>query len=169
MFLISSVALKSHAAGDAATKQLVKPYIPKVELVGATRISYMFWKLYDMRLYAEAGEWQEGKPFAIELNYLRAFKGVDIATRSIAEIRKQGFTDETKLSLWLNELSAIFPDVNKQDRLIGIAGPQGNAIFYFDEKFVGTIEDPAFSQWFFNIWLGENRLKPKLRKQLLNL
>ena len=49
-------------------------YVPEAQLVGEARMTYLFWKVYDARLYAPEGKWQPTQPFALELKYLRKLK-----------------------------------------------------------------------------------------------
>ena len=100
--------------------ELVSRYVPDAEKVGEGRLTVMVWDVYDASLYAPKGEWEEDKPFALKLTYLRDIKGKKIADRTIEEIRKQGFDDEVKLADWHAQLIRIFPDVNEDTSLVGI-------------------------------------------------
>jgi hypothetical protein len=63
-------------------------------LLGESRLSVLFWDIYDAGLYVTDGIYDPNKPFALALSYLRPFSGSDIAERSIEEIRNQGSDDE---------------------------------------------------------------------------
>jgi hypothetical protein len=41
--------------------------------------------------------------------------------------------------------------------------------FFYNKRFIGSLNDTAFSSAFSAIWLSENTLKPKLRNQLIGL
>ena len=145
----------------------VSASVPQARLVGEARMTYLFWDVYDAKLYARNSKWRSDEPFALELAYLRDLKGKAIAKRSIEEIRKQGFTDEPTLSLWYKQLTSILPDVNNGMRLTGVVNANSHTEFYLDGKQIAYVDDPLFSKWFFNIWLGEATSEPKLRQQLL--
>ncbi len=142
-------------------------YVPEAKRVGGGRLSFLFWDVYDITLYAPKGSWQQDKPFAIELSYLMDIEARKIADRSIEEMRKQGIKDEIKLATWHNQISKIFPDVSEGIKLVGICTKNGESIFMRDGEIIGRISDEEFSEAFFNIWLGEKTSAPDLRSQLL--
>lgn len=145
----------------------IRTYVHAAQKVGEGRLTYLLWDVYDATLYAPDGSWQEGQPFALRLSYLRKIEGKKIADRSVEEMRKQGISDEVKLAAWHAQMSEIFPDVDEGVSLTGIYTEKGEAVFYKNNKEIGTIRDPAFSQAFFNIWLGEDTSAPDLRRKLL--
>lgn len=142
-------------------------YVPDARKVGDGVLSYLFWGVYKATLYAPGSRWRADAPFALSLDYMRELKGRDIAERTIAEIRDQGFTDEAKLLTWQEKLAALFPDVTEGDRLTAVRHADGRTLFYRDDKRIGMIDDPAFGARFFDIWLGEKTSEPKLRRKLL--
>ena len=73
--------------------------LPNLVLLGESRLSVLFWDIYDARLYVVGESYDPEKPFALSLDYLRGFSGTDIAKRSIEEIRKQGFGNGSVLAL----------------------------------------------------------------------
>jgi hypothetical protein len=145
----------------------VSTYIENPKPVGEARLEVMFWDIYDAQLIAPDGKFDPQKPFALSLTYLRDFKGKSIASRSIDEMRKQGMTDEVKLAKWYEKMEQVFPNVNEGENLTGVVDSAANSHFYFNDQKVGTISDPEFSQWFFNIWLSEKTSEPEIREQLL--
>lgn len=153
----------------SVNQSVIKKYLSDAELVGEARMTYLFWKVYDARLFAANGTWQSDQPLALELSYLRKLNGEAIAERSIVEIRDQGYTNEVKLRRWLDQMREIFPDVDDTSTLVGIADDQRNTRFYLNGKFIGEVIDPDFTRQFFNIWLGEKTSEPRLRNQLLNI
>ncbi len=143
--------------------------VPDAKPVGTARLSKLVWDVYDATLYAPDGQWSDAQPFALSLHYLMALDGQDIAERSVAEIRKQGFGDEVKLAAWYSQMKAIFPDVRKGSEITGIYQPDAPTAFYLGSESLGQIRDPEFGRWFFNIWLGDNTSEPDIRKQLLGM
>ncbi|MFC3121020.1 chalcone isomerase family protein [Agaribacter flavus] len=152
----------------AEAKSYIK-YIDDPKTVGKTRLEVLFWDIYDAELVAPKGQWSKDKPFALSLTYLRAFDGKEIASRSIDEIRDLGMEDERKLAKWFEQMQILFPDVKEGNTITGIVDDRAYSIFYFDEQRLGVVEDPEFSQWFFDIWLSEKSSEPKMRKRLLGL
>jgi hypothetical protein len=152
----------------AETKPVLQ-HMPDAQKVGAGRLSFLFWDVYDATLYAPEKRFNAVQPYALKLSYLLELKGTDIAERSVEEMRKQGFKDEAKLSEWQNEMEKLFPDVKEGSVLTGVRDANGDAVFYLNDAFIGKIKDKAFTERFFAIWLDKNTSEPALRKQLLGL
>lgn len=147
----------------------IRAFIPDAQKVGQARMTYLFWDVYDATLYAPKGKWQEGKPFALQLSYMRNLEGKKIADRSAEEIRGQGFTDEVKLATWHAQMRQIFPDVDKGVSLTGVYTEDGSTIFYRDSTEIGRVKDPDFGKAFFGIWLNKKTSAPDLRRKLLGV
>jgi len=105
--------------------------------------------------------------YALELHYLRDFKGRDIAGRSITEMRRVGPFSETQAQAWLLAMVAAFPDVAAGDRLTGLHLPGRGAQFYINGRPTAQIADAEFARLFFGIWLSEQTSAPQLRLALL--
>jgi len=165
-YIIALLIIISFGA-KAATAAGISEWVPQAKLVGQARMTYLFWHVYDAKLFAVDGKWQASAPFALELSYLRDLDGEAIAKRSVEEIRKQGFSDEAVLARWYQQLSAILPNVKKGTRLTGVVDQNRHTRFYLDGQPLAVVNEPLFSTWFFNIWLSEATSEPKLRAQLL--
>lgn len=156
------------AGGPAlAMSQTVQQELTNPARVGQGKFTYYFWDVYNATLYAPEGQWNQSGPFALTLEYLRDFEGRDIAKRSIEEMEKQGATNKQQLSDWQAQMEQIFPDVEDGDALTGVVTREGNTRFFFNGSLIGEVEDPAFTQRFFDIWLAENTSEPELRQKLL--
>ena len=142
-------------------------YIPQPELVNQTRLTHLFWDVYDIALYAPQGEYKTNAPFALEITYLMNLKGKDIAKVAKKEMRRLGMKDTKTLELWHQKMLEIFPDVQEGERLVGIKGADGYTYFYNDSQFIGSVQDHSFSQYFFDIWLSPETSRPDLRRKLL--
>lgn len=151
----------------ANASEYISQYVPEAEKVGAGRLSVMIWDVYDAALYAPQGQYNENKPFALELTYLRHIPGEKIADKSVEEIRDQGFSDEVKLADWHAQLKNIFPDVEEQTSLTGIYTKSGETVFFNGDQEIGRINTAEFGKYFFNIWLGKQTSAPALRAKLL--
>jgi hypothetical protein len=151
----------------ANTAKLENLIINPVKVGQTSRMTYLFWDVYDATLYAPNGKYKANNPFILQLDYLRDLKGEDIAQRSIEEMKKQGYSDEAKLTLWLDSMKNIFPNVRNGSQLIGLRNSDGESLFYSGEQLLGKIEDPDFTKHFFDIWLSEKTSEPEMRKELL--
>jgi len=150
-------------------KQITKQYIKNPKVVGEARLKIMFWKIYDAKLSAADGLWNNDTPFALSLTYLRDFDGEEIASRSVDEMRDIGYDDEVLLANWYEQMRAVFPNIKEGENITGVMDANRHTIFYHEGKLIGSIDDKTFAQSFFGIWLNEKTSEPKMRKQLLGL
>ncbi|MBC6445261.1 MAG: chalcone isomerase family protein [Alphaproteobacteria bacterium GM202ARS2] len=161
------VLMAPHTAVGEANRDNLAVYMSNPQPVGSGRLTYVFWDVYDIVLYASNGTFKSGEPYALSLSYLRELSGEELAERSVEEIEEQGFTDKKRLAAWQRQMTAIFPDVDEGITLTGVRDQNGNAIFYSNGKRIGTIKDRRFTRWFFGIWLSKKSTLPELRNQLL--
>jgi hypothetical protein len=168
---VEPVAKPIQPMQKASDKPTVAQLVPQAQSVGQGLFRYMFWRVYEAELLAPAGQWRDPQgydsPFALQLTYLRDLSGAAIAERSVEEMREQGFSDEAKLAIWLDYMTALFPDVSKGTRLIGVHVPGVGAHFFQADAYLGEVPDAQFSRKFFDIWLSENTTAPGLRRLLL--
>ena len=137
---------------------------------GAARLTFWGFEVYDASLWVgngfQADLWDR-RPLAIELRYLRAFEGRDIAQRSLDEMARMAPVSPAQSELWLAEMKNAFPDVKKGDRLVGIYDPGKGARFFYNGSPTGTVRDAEFAQRFFGIWLDRRTSEPAMREALL--
>jgi hypothetical protein len=135
---------------------------------GKGKLTWLGFEVYEAVLYTPNGKFEARGPMALTLTYLRDFKGQAIADRSRDEINKMnGLATPAQLTLWREAMVKIFPDVKKGQALTGVQRSDGATAFYLNEQLIGSIDDPAFSQAFFAIWLDPRTSAPALRKTLL--
>lgn len=143
------------------------PHLSNFDAVGSGTLRFFGLRLYDATLWSAGGVWSASRPYALELVYARSFDGGAIAQRSIEEMRAQRPWPEATLARWEKDMRALFPDVDKGDRLIGVRMPGAGATFYSGSRKLGQINDEAFADAFFGIWLSPATRAPDLRAQLL--
>lgn len=167
--LVLAGALPVHASGGAVP-QTVAAALAEKQALASTRLRIWGFEVYDARLWARPGfdlPDFETLPFALELAYLRNFKGADIARRSIDEMRQAGPLDEADAARWLEAMTALFPDVRRGDRITGVHLPGSGARFYLNDRLLGEVAEDRFSRRFFGIWLSERTSQPRMREALL--
>ena len=121
--------------------------------------------VYEATLWA-GGDDPLRPPLALKLTYKRNVSGRDIADASVKEIRNLGIADDARLKGWGERMVGIFPDVRPGDHIVGVQMPDA-ARFYFNDRSIGTIDDPDFARAFFAIWLDAKTSAPDLRAALL--
>lgn len=143
------------------------PQLSGYATVGSGTLRYFGLRIYDATLWSPGGAWSAGKPYALELRYARRFEGAAIARRSIEEMRAQRDHPAATLARWEAQMRALFPDVEAGDRLTGVRIPGAGAAFYSGTRKLGQIDDEAFADAFFGIWLDPASSAPELRNRLL--
>ena len=144
--------------------------LPGAHLSGQGLLRVWGFQVYRSRLWVQPGF--QASDYAshgltLKLEYLRNFKGADIARRSLEEMRSIGTFSAEQGDRWERALSALMPDVVPGDRLLGLHRPGQGAHFFRGERDLGRIDDPLFSRLFFGIWLHPNTSAPALRQALL--
>ncbi len=161
-----------HVDAHASTRPPpeLRAALPEAQRGGEARLTYWGFNVYDASLWTGAGfrsgDWPR-HAFALELHYLRAFDGEDIAKRSADEMRRAGPMTAAQSSQWLDAMKAAFPDVKKGDRLLGLYEPGVGVRFFHNGTPTGTVRDADFAQRFFGIWLGPRTSEPAMREALL--
>lgn len=148
----------------------LRPTVPGADLSGQARLKFWGFEVYEATLWVAPGFAEDGyerSRFALELAYLRNFKGADIAERSLAEMRRQGPMTPAQETAWNSQMRALFPDVNAGDRITGVHQPDTGAVFWSNGRLLGEVRDPVFSRRFFGIWLSPQTSEPQLRRALL--
>jgi hypothetical protein len=148
---------------------LVNKDFPGLKELGEGRLRFIGIHVYDASVWIPGPAFSAKDPYALELRYAITINGPALTERSIKEMRGQGYKDEAKFAVWRKEMDRVFPDLKPGDRLVGVHVPGKEARFYSQEKFLGTVADPAFAQAFFAIWLDEKTSQPGLRAKLLKL
>lgn len=155
----------------ATTPTVLSPALPDHARLGTARLRYWGFDVYDSSLFAPPGfdiQRFEGLPFSLELRYLRGFKGADIAARSIEEMQGLAPIEPAQARRWRDTMAALFPDVQRGDRITGVHLPGQGARFYLNGQWLGEVADDAFSRLFFGIWLSPKTSQPRLREALIS-
>ena len=153
-----------------ALPQELRLALPAASLSGQALFSYWGFEVYQATLWVGPGfaaQSYEQSPFALELAYLRDFKGADIARRSMSEMRRQEAIAPAQEAAWETRMRALFPDVGKGDRIIGVNQPGAGVVFWCNGRLLGEVRDPVFAKLFFGIWLSPRTSEPELRRALL--
>ncbi len=144
---------------------LAKKNHPDFQFSSQSEFKFLMWKIYDIYLFNN--KYNENE-MALKLKYNKDINKEKIIESSIKLIIRQNFTNQQKINSWQNKLAKIIPDIKKNQILIGVKS-KDKTIFYNSKIKLGEINDPEFSKYFFNIWLGENTIEPNIRKDLLKI
>lgn len=166
---LGTLTLAAPAARAQALPFEVASEWPQARLVGRGPLRFVGMRIYDARLWSPArptGDDWATQPLALELQYARSLVGVQIAERSLVEMRRQGPIDPALAERWLATMKTTFPDVREGDRVTGIYRPGTAARFFHNGSARGEWSDAAKAQRFFGIWLSPQTSEPALREAL---
>jgi hypothetical protein len=157
-------------AVPVATPTEVAAQLPGAYWSGSARLRFFGFDVYDSQLWVAPGFQaatfaQHG--LALELTYLRALTGQDIAERSLKEMRRSADLSPEQAQRWRAALLDAIPDVKATDRLTGLHIPGVGARFWHNGQPRPGVPDPEFSRLFFGIWLSQATSEPQLRRALL--
>lgn len=134
--------------------------------VGQARMEYLFWDVYDATLFTPSGAYTPKQaPVKFTLTYLRDFEAKDIVKATNEQWQHLG---KAELSdRYANTLLNIWPDIKKGESLTLLKSPQGQSIFFHNDREIGRIDDTNFADDFLAIWLSEETSEPSIRAELL--
>lgn len=143
---------------------------PSWQSIGSAKLTVLWFDIYQAELSSPLGNYEPKQPFKLSLTYLREFSSDSLIKETIKQIENLKQLDQKtwliKKEIWGNKLKTIWPDVKANDRISFISDKQQHAHFFFNGTFVGSIEDPTFTNQFSAIWLSLNSEYPELGKQL---
>lgn len=163
------VMAQAQAAAPAVPAE-VSSNLPQAKLQGSGRLTFLGLHVYDARLWVSEGFRAEDyarQPLALELEYARTLYGKLIAERSVTEMKKIADVSANQAQAWQAEMTRLFPDVNKGDRITGLQRPGESTRFFVNGSARGEVRDADFTPLFFGIWLSPRTSEPKLRQALV--
>jgi Chalcone isomerase-like len=180
-FALASLAAPSLLAQPAATADKPTKRIAPAELnafpaptpwalMGTGALRFFGFKAYDAYLWsgeASANPLLSKTLFALEIDYTTSIKADEIANVSLVEMARIRNLSEAQVKSFTADLKKAFPDVKSGDKLTGVFIPKQGTRFFFNGRLTAEINDLAFGDAFFAIWLDEKTKQPGLRKALL--
>ena len=103
----------------------------------------------------------------LKLTYQRDISKADFIEATVDQWKHLQGKVSAQHQDWAKQLDKLWTDVKKGDQLSCVLLTDGRVQFYFNDKLLGDVADPAFGPAFLDIWLSEKTSAPKLRKQLL--
>lgn len=142
---------------------------------GTGALRFFGFKAYDALLWstgaagANASPLQNKSLFALEIVYNTTLTSDEIVNVSLLEMARLKRLTDAQRKTWTAEMTKFFPSVKSGDRLTGVYVPKVGTRFFFNGRLISEINDLAFGDAFFAIWLDEGAKKPELRRALLGL
>jgi len=155
------------SANSASTTSAWEAFLPTPKPVGEGQLRWWGFLIYDATLWSSNGQYEPTKPYALSLSYARTVSRDQIVDASLDQMRDLGI-DVAQHPDWSEKLRQVFEGVTKGDSLTGIYMPGKGAVFFYNNRLTGQI-DEALAQAFFSIWLDPKTTEPELRLSLLGL
>ena len=134
--------------------------------VGSGELNKLVFHVYDASFWSDSGGISE-PPYALSIVYDMDFTKEDLIERTVKELKHVSSLPDDKLQHYSAQLSSIWPDIRKGDRITAFTGDAKQTVFYYNGKKVGQIGDTEFTTAFFGIWLSPKSSEPGMRKELL--
>jgi hypothetical protein len=167
-FVVPNAAAQAGAVAAPAVVPAALVGLPELKARGGGLLRVFGFQVYNAYLWTPNGQpYERGKPFLLDIEYLRNFTAKVLAERSIDEMRDQGMGSEALYPKWLAEMQRVFADVKPGDKITGVATPARTAKFFHNGVLRGEVQDAAFTDAFFDIWLSEKTSQGSFRKRLL--
>ena len=149
------------------TSEVKQEIFQSPKLIGEGTLKVLMWEVYDLRLYTDgtAFSWQD--KFMLEFDYSRELKKESVIDASLKEFKLQPNVTDKDIKTWEMYLEQVIRTVLKGEKATIQWVPDGQIIFHYEGSNPAVIENEQFARAFFNIWLGEQTSRPKLRSQLL--
>ena len=140
---------------------------------GTGALRFFGFKAYDANLWsagaAKANPLIDKSLFALEIVYNTGIKADEIVNVSLIEMARLRKLTDLQIKTWAADMQRTFPNVAQGDRLTGVFVPKVGTRFFLNSRLIAEINDPAFGDAFFAIWLDEGTKRADLRRALLGL
>lgn len=142
---------------------------PELVRIGAATLHWFGLHVYDVALYAGEHPYTTNGTAALSIRYNIAVKRRKLLDTTLQELRRLGKGDDAQREKWIKQLEAVWLDLKSGDSLTAFRKGDGPTKFFFGDRLLGEISDPAFGPAFFAIWLDANCAYPKVRDGLLGV
>ena len=141
--------------------------VEELKSVGSATLKVFFWTIYSSTLYTADGSYSGIEPdLALQIVYRRSISKNELLDRTEKEWQKS-FPSHKSQQIWLSRLEKIWPDVQRDDVIVLRVNRNFDSDFYFNDEFIGAIEDREFTEQFLSLWLSDKSSYPKIRNILI--
>lgn len=133
--------------------------------VGEADLKILWFDVYHAELLVPEGEFSgvEG-PLLLRLNYKRNIQQTDLIEETEEQLLK--FANPARIQQWVTELESFWPSVKEGEQLAFQIDASGRGHFFYNGKWIGSMQDTDFGLAFISIWLSDKSSFPRLAKKL---
>lgn len=142
---------------------------PPLQPLGSATLHWFGLHVYDIALFDEQPPYTPADTAVLSIGYRISIKSRRLVETTLKEWRRLGQGTTTQHEQWRRQLDGMWPDVRDGDSLTAFKRRDGPTQFYFGDRLLGEVADPAFGPAFFAIWLDEKSRYPEVRDGLLGV
>ena len=166
-WILLGALIAADALGAAALPAPLREVKPELRPVGTATLHWFGLHVYDIALYAQEAAYTTNSTAVLGIRYNISIKHRRLLDTTLKEWRRMGKGDEVQRAQWIKQLEPLWPDLKSGDSLTAFMRRDGATQFYFGDRLLGEVPDPAFGPAFFAIWLDAECRYPKVRDGLL--
>lgn len=165
--LVLGVLLAADLIAEPALPAPLQSRAPALLPVGASTLHWFGIHVYDIALYSEGPDFATNSTAALSIRYAVSIKHRRLQETTLKEWQRLGQGDAEQHARWISRLDVLWPNVRPGDSLTAFRLRDGPTQFFFGDRLLGEVPDPAFGPAFFAIWLDAGCRYPKVRDGLL--
>lgn len=142
---------------------------PGLQPVGAATLHWFGLHVYDIALYAEGAAYATNGTAALSIRYNIRIKHKRLLETTLKEWVRLNRGTRIQREQWTSQLETLWPDVKPGDSLTAFVRRDGPTQFYFGDRLLGDVADPAFGPAFLAIWLDADCRYAHVRDELLGV
>lgn len=164
LFAAILAALPLHASAAPAE---VRSMLAADNPTGSADVRQFGLRLYRAELWTrQAGPFSWSEPFALTLDYKRAFDTDTLVRASIDEMARVSGKSRGSFADLAPKLARCFADVRAGDRITGFSRSADRASFFLNGRKTCDVNHAGFRQDFFGIWLTAGARDPRVARIL---
>ena len=137
--------------------------------VGESSLHWFGIHVYDIALYNDGPDYTTNSTAALRIRYNLSIKHRRLQETTLEEWQRLGQGTVEQQDRWISQLDVLWPDIKSGDSLTALRHQDGPTQFFFGDRLLGEVSDPAFGPAFFAIWLDARCRYPKVRDGLLKI
>jgi len=168
-WILLGALMAADALGAAALPAPLREVKPDLKPVGAATLHWFSLHVYDIALYAQEAAYTTNSTAVLSIRYNISIKHQRLLDTTRKEWVRLGKGESAQRAQWIKQLDLLWPDLKPDDRLTAFMRQNGPTQFYFGDRLLGEVPDPAFGPAFFAIWLDAKCRYPEVRNGLLGV
>ena len=168
-WILMGAIMAADALGVAALPAPLREVKPDLMPVGTATLHWFGLHVYDVALFAQEEPFTTNSSAVLSIRYNISIKHQRLLDTTLKEWVRLGKGEDVQRAEWIKQLEPLWPDLKSGDSLTAFMRRDGATQFYFGDRLLGGVADPAFGPAFFSIWLDPKCRYPAVRDGLLGV